>query len=338
MTSPFASRIRRRNEEDSKMAPESLRPRLRKLLHGVSVLGLSTSFAVLTPSAAFADITNTVTATGSSPGGSNDITATGNAAVTVEKAAPGVSIKKTPNFTDTGAPGAAAGDIITYDYDVTNTGNTYLKNVSVSDVMTGASGTLSAITLASPAVTHNNPNTASTDNGTDAVYDLLAPGDVVHFKATYTVTAQDILTDGKGTGKLANTATVDSVFDDGKTTTPETGTATAEVPLETSKSMTVAKTASPATNVKAGDVVTYTYVVTNTGNTNITNVHLVDSHNASGPVPVPGNEHLTTDAGTTGDSTDTTANDSIWSVLAPGDSITMTATYTVTQHDVDTLQ
>jgi hypothetical protein len=31
-------------------------------------------------------------------------------------------------------------------------------------------------------------------------------------------------------------------------------------------------------------------------------------------------------------------NDGIWSVLAPGDAITMTATYTVTQSDVDTLQ
>lgn len=308
-----------------------------KLRRGASTAALAVMAGLLTPSSVFADITNTVTATGSSPGHTDDVTAQGNAAVKVLKATPGVTMTKTPTFTDTGAAGASVGDVITYTYDVTNSGNTYLKNVSVSDVMDG-SGSLSAITLASPSFTHNNTTTASTDNGTDAVFDLLAPGDVAHFKATYTVTAQDILTDGGGTGKLSNTATVTSIFDNGTTQTTETNTATAEVPLETVKAMTVAKSASPSTGVKAGDVVTYTYVVTNTGTSNITNIKLTDTHNASGAAPVPSGETLSTDAGTTGDSTDATANDGIWSKLAPGDAVTFTATYTVTQQDVDTLQ
>jgi len=42
------------------------------------------------------------------------------------------------------------------------------------------------------------------------------------------------------------------------------------------------------------------------------------------------------DAGTAGDSTDAAMNGS-WDVLAPGDVITFTGTYTVTQADVDSL-
>ena len=43
------------------------------------------------------------------------------------------------------------------------------------------------------------------------------------------------------------------------------------------------------------------------------------------------------DNGTIGDSTDTTI-DGIWEVLAPGDEISLTAQYIVTQADVDNLQ
>lgn len=106
----------------------------------------------------------------------------------------------------------------------------------------------------------------------------------------------------------------------------------------TAPALLVTKTASPDTNVTAGTVVTYTYTVQNTGNQTITNIALNDVHSGSGPAPVPGNEVLTTDAGASNDSTDTTTNDGQWSILAPGDVITLTATYTITQSDVDTQQ
>ena len=100
----------------------------------------------------------------------------------------------------------------------------------------------------------------------------------------------------------------------------------------------VSKTASPDTNVTAGTTVTYTYTVRNSGNQTLTNISLNDVHNGSGPAPAPGNEFLSTDFGAPNDSTDGTANDGVWSTLAPGDVITLTATYTLTQTDVDTLQ
>jgi large repetitive protein len=103
------------------------------------------------------------------------------------------------------------------------------------------------------------------------------------------------------------------------------------------RSMLVTKTASPTTNVATGDVVTYTYTVTNNGNVTLTNINLVDVHNAAGPAPIPLSETLT-DGNPLGDSTDATPNDGVWSVLAPGDTVTLTATYTVRQSDVDNLQ
>lgn len=102
--------------------------------------------------------------------------------------------------------------------------------------------------------------------------------------------------------------------------------------------MLVTKTASPNTNLSAGQVITYTYTVKNTGNVSLKNISLNDVHNAIGAAPVPSSEIVTSDVPPLNDSTDVTASDGVWSNLAPGDTITFTATYTVQQSDVDTLQ
>lgn len=99
----------------------------------------------------------------------------------------------------------------------------------------------------------------------------------------------------------------------------------------------VSKSADKTTNVAAGDVITYTYIVTNDGNVTITNLTLSDVHNAAGPAPIPGSEVLT-DNPPAGNSTDGVPGDGVWDVLSPGDTITFTATYTVKQSDVDNLQ
>ncbi|MEP3050744.1 MAG: hypothetical protein ABJP48_13355 [Erythrobacter sp.] len=89
--------------------------------------------------------------------------------------------------------------------------------------------------------------------------------------------------------------------------------------------------------VTVDQIVTYTYTVTNNGNVAVAGVTVNDVHNGSGPAPTPIGETLT-DNGTTGDSTDATPNDGVWDNLAPGDVVTFTGTYTVTQTDIDTLQ
>ncbi len=84
--------------------------------------------------------------------------------------------------------------------------------------------------------------------------------------------------------------------------------------------LTVDKTADTAGPLTVGQVVTYNYLVTNTGNVTVSGVDVSETlFNGTGtpvPNPVP-----------TGPTT-----------LAPGASVSFTATYTVTQQDVDTLQ
>jgi large repetitive protein len=122
-------------------------------------------------------------------------------------------------------------------------------------------------------------------------------------------------------------------------TTIRTAPVTVSVPVAPGvPTLLVTKVATPDTNVPAGTVVTYRYTVRNTGNLVLTNIALTDVHNGAGTAPLPRNELLTTDAGAQNDSSDAAANDGVWSVLAPGDVVTLTATYTITQTDVDQRQ
>lgn len=101
--------------------------------------------------------------------------------------------------------------------------------------------------------------------------------------------------------------------------------------------ISITKVADLDTNVAVGQTVTYTYDVTNTGDVTISNIDLFDSHNGNGVAPVPGSEVLQNDVAPIGNSNDSTV-DGIWDTLAPGDTIRFTATYVVTQEDVDLLQ
>jgi uncharacterized repeat protein (TIGR01451 family) len=134
---------------------------------------------------------------------------------------------------------------------------------------------------------------------------------------------------------IENTAVANGDYE---SVTVSSDPSSASVPVVTSNlHMLVTKVADKTSNVNAGDVITYTYTVTNDGNVTINNLTLADVQNAAGPAPVPGSEILS-DTPPNGNSTDTTANDGVWDVLAPGDTLTFTATYTVKQADVDNLQ
>jgi large repetitive protein len=144
---------------------------------------------------------------------------------------------------------------------------------------------------------------------------------------------------------LSNASVANATIDNTATASGDYGTlpvtsnsVTVNVPVNSNASISVVKSADDDTNVVAGQVITYTYEIRNTGTTTVSNINLSDSHNASGPVPVPGGEVLSDDVGTINDSFDTNPDDGIWSSLAPGDAITLQATYTVTQSDVETLQ
>ncbi len=114
-------------------------------------------------------------------------------------------------------------------------------------------------------------------------------------------------------------------------------TATATVDVAADPRLEVTKVADDDELVTVGQVITYTYTIKNTGNVAINGVAVSDVHNAAGPAPTVGGEILLTDVAPTGDSTDA-AQDGSWDVLAPGDTITFTGTYTVQQADIDNLQ
>ena len=99
--------------------------------------------------------------------------------------------------------------------------------------------------------------------------------------------------------------------------------------------------ATAPTPVALGQTITYSYTVSNTGNVPITNVQVKDMHGTPAVIiPVGGtgirNETLTVPGPLgAGASPDTTANDGIWSTLAPGATVRFTYTHTVTQAEID---
>ena len=203
---------------------------------------------------------------------------------------------------------------LNYTITVTNTGDTGMTGVNPVDTLTqGASTT--GLTLSGP----------TGDGGTVGTLDV---GEVWTYTAGHVVTLAQM----DNAGDLVNDVDV-TTTQMGATVRSASATST----ITANPALTVTKVASDTTDVTLNQVITYTYRVENTGNQTITNVTLSDAHNGSGAAPVPGGETLTTDTAPLGDSTDGGINGT-WDSIAPGDIVTFTATYTVTQSDVDTLQ
>ena len=227
------------------------------------------------------DITNTATLA-ASPAAGSYTPVTADESVDIDDAAPAMTMVKTASDTTD----VQEGDVITYTYAVENTGNVSMSGVSVSDVHSGA-GSLSAITPA----------------GVD-----LAPGETQDFTATYTVTQADI---DAGTD-ITNTATLAANPAAGSYT-PVTADESIDID-DAAPAMTMVKTASDTTDVLAGDIITYTYAVVNTGNVSMSGVSVSDMHSGTGTLSAVMPASVT---------------------LAPGASQDFTATYTVTQADID---
>ena len=228
-------------------------------------------------------VNNTATANATSPPGTTNPAPVSDSASTPLAAAPSLTLVKSVDPTSL----SSAGDVATYSFVVTNTGNVDLTGVSVTDTTFTGTGTPPVISC--PVST-------------------LAAGATTTCTATYTVTQADV-----NTGTVTNTATA--------TGTPPTGPAvtsppaTAVVTIPAGPALTVVKSVDPASAGTAGDVVTYSFVVTNTGNVNLTAVSVTDTTFTGTGTPPVISCPVTT--------------------LAPGATTTCTATYTVTQADVN---
>src|SRR6185369_1534906 len=155
---------------------------------------------------------------------------------------PAITIVKSSNATGTNA----VGDTITYTYDVQNTGNVTLSNVTVTD----AHGGLSAITCV--------PAQGSS----------LAPAATMQCTATYTVTQADV-----DAGQIDNTGVV--------TGTPPIGPNVTDndllsEPVTRTPELTTVKSEISTGPYGLGDTITYGIVMSNTGNVTLTNVVVSD--------------------------------------------------------------
>ena len=243
---------------------------------------------------------------------------------------PSIEAVKTADISGVSSP-AIAGNAINYTITVTNNGDVDLSSIALADVLSNVDGASSSQT----------PVFVSSSGGSPL--GTLVAGESATYQFSYAITQADIDSESisntvTATANAFTGGTVSDVSDDNDDADGNTTNDPTVTPLPGSPSITVTKLANDITNVVAGQTITYSYRVTNNGNQTISNVQLSDTHNGSGPPPVPSNEALETDVGTLGDSNDTTANNGIWDTLSPGDTVLFTADYTVTQQDLDTLQ
>jgi hypothetical protein len=184
--------------------------------------------------------------------------------------APGIQLAKSSSPDTFGA----AGETINYGYTVTNTGNVTLHRIALADSRLGM--------VTCPATT-------------------LAPGESMTCTAAYVTTQADV-----DRGDVENAAVV--------TARPPAGPPVADADTEAVPAVHLAqidlvKSAFPAEYGTAGEQITYTYTVTNTGNVTLRNVALTD--NRLGAVAC------------------------LTATLAPGESTTCLGYHLTTQADVD---
>ena len=251
-------------------------------------------------------VLNTATATGTPPSGP-PIDSPEDDAVTQFESNPGLSIVK--SITPMDDTITVAGQVLSYEFEVTNTGNTTIDNIVVSDAgpsFGGAAGTNTMSVMSCPMTS-------------------LAPGASTTCTATYVVSQADI-DNASGDDSLAtNIASVTGTPPNLPELPPVLDTL--EVPVDPMPMLTVEKTASAPSTVNGdpnlideGDIITYTYEVTNTGNVELTGVTVNDAGPTFNGVLGTGTfSPITCDA----------------TILAPGESTTCTATYILTQADID---
>ena len=236
-------------------------------------------------------VTDSATATGTDTQGTQSPASTpATIKVPATPAVPAVSLQKFANAANGDTSPITAGEQIQYSYLIENTGNVDLTTLSVAD------NKVSSVSCPAPAA----PG--------------LAPGDFETCTGTYTATATDAVDNN-----VTNTASATG-SDAAGATSPASAQVTVSIPegaptpaVEIHKAASVTPS-SDSDGVVVGDAISYSYIVTNTGNVNLSSVAVNDP--TAGSVTCPA---LTAPG------------------LAPGGSVTCTQdiAYLVTQPDVD---
>ncbi|WP_166789332.1 MULTISPECIES: DUF11 domain-containing protein [unclassified Cryobacterium] len=193
-----------------------------------------------------------------------------------------IDLEKTGTLAD-GATGTA-GDVVDYEFTVTNTGTVALTDVTLADPKPGLSSIEFGIWPGAPGV--------------------LEPTQSVTATASYTLTEADVTA-----GEVSNTATTSGI--------PPAGTAvTDEAPALVTLPELTPGISLEKTGVLAGDTIAYSFTATNTGNVTLSAVTIADELEGLSEI-----SYGTWPAAK--------------GVLAPGQSVTATASYAITQADRD---
>ncbi|SCD28418.1 MULTISPECIES: DUF7507 domain-containing protein [unclassified Streptomyces] len=213
-------------------------------------------------------VTNTALAHGTTPGGTMVDSPPSEVTLPVQRG-PGLRLEKTVDEDRV----YRAGDEVSYTYTVTNTGPTELTGIGVTDDRV---------------------------DGITCQATTLAPGASTTCTGTYTVRQQD--------AERGNVINIAFARGQSGATTVESPPDTARVDVVTNRpALRIEKSVDDSRPYRVGERITYTYTVTNTGNTELSDVTVVDDR-----------------------VTDVTCRAT---TLAPGASTTCTGTYTVTEAD-----
>ena len=244
---------------------------------GVTVTCPKTTLAVLesmTCTASGTAVAGSYSNIGTATGAYNATTVTATDPSSYFGSDPRINVAKTSTTTEI----SAADQVVPYTFTVTNTGNVPLTGVTVSDPM---------CTTAISGPTGDANGDSKLDTNETWIY-----------TCNHKVTQDEI----EAGGNLSNTVTVDS-----NETGPDTDTL--DIPVTRIAALTVEKS-STTTSLSAAGTVTYSYLVTNTGNVALTGITLSDDND---------NDDLSCPFAT----------------LAVGASMTCTATHTFTQAELD---
>ncbi len=239
-------------------------------------------------------VNNTAQASADDPA-NNTLLKTASASVPLTQA-PKIGVVKTGTLTMANGTTPQVGDVITYQFAITNLGNVTLSNVTLQDAPLTLIG--APIASLAPGVTNTN------------------------YTAQYVITQADI-----NAGKYDNQATVNANAPGGPLppvlsdfADPNQHRITT-VPISAAPSIALLKqvtnvTTHPNGLVMAGDVITYKFTVKNTGNSTLNNVHVTDPLMPGAPNAISGGPINNFAPGTI-------------------DASTFTGTYTITQADAD---
>ncbi|MGS2727162.1 DUF7507 domain-containing protein, partial [Psychroserpens sp. BH13MA-6] len=311
---------------------------LEDLAVGAGTIVYTATYAITQADIDAGVVTNQATANGNDPAGNSitddsddpsDPTSDDDPTDTVIPQSPSMSLTKTSNL-DLGADGVVSvGDVITYTYTISNTGDVTLFDLSVTEDAADFTGTG---TLPTPVYVSGG---ADLDGDAD-LEDLAVGAGTIVYTATYAITQADIdagvvtnQATASGNDPAGNSITDDS--DDPSDPTSDDDPTDTVIPQNPSMSLTKTSNLDLGADgvVSVGDVITYTYTISNTGDVTLFDLSVTeDAADFTGTGTLPTPVYVSGGADLDGDA-------DLEDLAVGAGTIVYTATYAITQADID---